>query len=86
MNFGTDCDQILVKKRPSCMFWILVHYATEISWKKDILYVMNLSPVCEQIFVKKKDPSVCPEFWYGRGHNSGEKERPSCMSWILAKN
>jgi hypothetical protein len=21
-----------------------------------------------------------PEFWYGRGHNSGEKERPSCMS------
>ena len=21
----------------------------------------------------------CPEFWYGQGHNSGEKERPSCM-------
>ena len=36
--------------------------------------------VGDTILVKKKDLPVCPEFWYGREQNSGEKERPSCMS------
>ena len=36
--------------------------------------------VGNKILVKKKDPPVCPGFWYGREQNSGEKERPSCMS------
>ena len=48
-----------------------------------LLYVLNFGMVGEQILVKKKDPPVCPEFWYGREENSGEKERPSCMSLIL---
>ena len=44
---------------------------------------MNLSPVCEKNFVKKKDPSVCPIFCYWLQQNSSEKERPFCMSIIL---
>ena len=40
----------------------------------------NFGTVRNKILVKKKDPPVCPEFWYGREQNSGEKERPSCMS------
>ena len=36
--------------------------------------------VGDKILVEKKDPPVCPEFWYGQRQNSGEKERPPCMS------
>ena len=28
----------------------------------------------------EKECPVCSEFWYGRGQNFGEKERPSSMS------
>ena len=33
--------------------------------------------VGDKILVKKKDPPVGPEFWYGREQNSGEKKTPS---------
>ena len=39
---------------------------------------LNFGTVGDQILVKKKDPSVCPEFWYGLGQNSGEKEPSEC--------
>ena len=39
--------------------------------------------VGDTILVKKKDLPVCPEFWYGWGHNSGEKERPSCIRFVF---
>ena len=38
---------------------------------------MNLSPVCEKNFVKNKDPSVCPEFWYSLQPNFGGKKDPT---------
>ena len=75
-------NKILVKKKdPSVFpkFW----YGREqyfIEKRKTLLYVLNFGMVENKILVKKKDPPVCPEFWYGQEQNSGEKERPSCMS------
>ena len=67
------------KEWPSCMSWILVWSSSKFWWKrKTLLYVLNFGMVFVQIRVKKKDPPICPEFWYGQ--NSGEKERPPCMS------
>ena len=45
------------------------------------MYVLNFGTVGEQILVKKKDPPVCPEFWYGLRTNSGEKKQtPSVVT------
>merc|ERR1712051_649546 len=33
--------------------------------RKTLLYVLNFGTVFAQIGVKKKDPPVCPKFWYG---------------------
>ena len=33
-----------------------------------------------KILVKKKDPPVCPEFWYGREQNYGEKKTSSFVT------
>ena len=69
------------KERPSCMSWILVWLTTKFWWKrKTLLYVLNFGMVSAQILVKKKDPPVRPEFWYGRRPNSGEKNPPSVVT------
>ena len=46
------------------------------------MYVLNFGTVGDQILVKKKDPHVCPEFWYGRGQDSSEKKPPSVVATI----
>ena len=72
------------KRKTPCMSLILVWSGIKFWWKrKTLLYVLNFGMVGNKTLVKKQHPPVCPEFWYGREQNSGEKTTPSCMSWIL---
>merc|ERR1739844_649300 len=65
------------KERPSCMSRILVRSSPKLGRKrKTLLYVLNFGTVFAQIGVKKKDPPVCPEFWYGLRPNWLKKKDP----------
>ena len=75
------------KTTSSCMSWILVWSGTKFWWKrKTLLFVLNFGMVRNKILVKKKDPPVCPEFWYGREEHAGEKEGPPCIVLIFVSS
>ena len=41
---------------------------------------LNFGTVGNKILVKKKDPPVCPEFWYGLRPNWAEKKNTLCRN------
>ena len=42
--------------------------------------------VGNKILVKKKDPPVCPKFWYGQKQNSSEKKDPPvCPEFLCGR-
>ena len=69
------------KKDPPVRPWISVTNGTKFVKKKDAsVHPWILVPFGTKFWWKRKTLLYVPEFWYPMEQNSGEKERPSCMS------